>query len=115
MFRVRKIGLFVLPVTKPVAQKDIMGFRSPITKNIWHMRTRNLNKLAFVYSLLLIGTTSAWAQCGCTFTIPAGAGIYTFDGAVKGAKPGDVICLARDNTNVSYFRTFRAIPTILLK
>lgn len=32
-------------------------------------------------------------QCGCDFTINAGQGSVTFDGAANGVKPGDVVCL----------------------
>ncbi|MEI9917739.1 MAG: tandem-95 repeat protein [Bacteroidota bacterium] len=79
------------------------------------MRTRNMNKLAFVYFLLLIGTTSAWAQCSCTFTIPAGTGIYTFDGAVKGAKPGDVVCLAPGQHERIVFQNVQGNPDNYIK
>lgn len=44
-------------------------------------------------SFLCFLALESYAQCGCTFTIPAGSGGVTFDGNAKGVKPGDVICL----------------------
>ena len=55
---------------------------------------KSLGSSSFILLITFLGTMSATAQCGCTFTIPAGTGIYTFDGIAKGAKAGDVICLA---------------------
>ncbi|WP_333818828.1 PKD domain-containing protein [Ohtaekwangia sp.] len=43
--------------------------------------------------LLLFINYHAAAQCGCTFTIPAGTGSVTFNGTAQGVKPGDVICI----------------------
>ncbi|HEY9049613.1 MAG TPA: tandem-95 repeat protein [Ohtaekwangia sp.] len=47
----------------------------------------------FLLLLLLSINFHAIAQCGCTFTIPAGAGSVTFNGTAQGVKPGDVICI----------------------
>src|ERR1041385_3530549 len=79
------------------------------------MRTRNLNKLAFVYFLLLISSATAWAQCGCTFTIPTGTAIYTFDGAIKGAKAGDVICIAAGAHERIVFQNLQGNPDNYIK
>lgn len=51
------------------------------------------SKCLLVICTVLVVSSNAFAQCGCTFTINAGAGGVTFDGAAKGVKPGDVICL----------------------
>lgn len=48
--------------------------------------------LLVICTMLVLGFNS-FAQCGCTFTINAGTGGVTFDGAANGVKPGDVICL----------------------
>src|SRR5688500_12148192 len=52
-----------------------------------------LAKQLLVLCTLMVLYTNAFAQCGCTFTIASGAGGVTFDGAAKGVKPGDIICL----------------------
>jgi len=53
------------------------------------------SKIALIaISLFFFAVTKGVSQCNCNFTIPAGSGIYTFDGIASGVKPGNVICLA---------------------
>src|SRR5882724_7000310 len=59
-----------------------------------HARPNAGCKIALALAVFSFVVFDAQSQCGCTFTIPAGTGVYTFDGVVKAAVPGNVICLA---------------------
>lgn len=50
-------------------------------------------KVLFLFLFITSLNFHAIAQCGCTFTIPAGSGSVTFNGTAQGVKPGDVICI----------------------
>jgi len=45
------------------------------------------------FCLVLLFSINSLSQCGCNHTIPAGTTGVIFDGATKGVKPGDVICI----------------------
>ncbi|MEX1241456.1 MAG: Ig-like domain-containing protein [Cyclobacteriaceae bacterium] len=49
-------------------------------------------KIFFLLSFSFFFSNS-FSQCGCDFTIPAGAGTYYFNGTASGVQPGDVICI----------------------
>jgi gliding motility-associated-like protein len=57
-------------------------------------RPKALCKIALVVAVFSVIAFEAQSQCGCNFTIPAGAGVYTFDGIVNGVVPGNVICIS---------------------
>jgi len=64
-------------------------------------------KLATV--LLVIAPAHSWAQCNCKFTIPAGSGYVNFDGAAKGVKAGDVICVNAGSVQTIQFSNIRGV------
>lgn len=66
-----------------------------------------LAKQLLVLCTLMVLYTNALAQCNCTFTIASGAGGVTFDGAAKGVKPGDVICLQAGSRERIIFQNIR--------
>jgi len=71
-------------------------------------------KLIIVFGIIF-WSNSSFGQCNCDFTIPAGTGIYTFDGAVLGVKPGDVICLAAGLRERIVFKNVKGSATDYVK
>ncbi len=59
-----------------------------------------------VISIIFIGHVQSLAQCNCKFTIPAG-GRQTFDGAAKGVKGGDVICVSAGSISSLVFTNIK--------
>jgi hypothetical protein len=57
--------------------------------------------------LIIVAPAYSWAQCNCKFTIPAGSGYVNFDGAAKGVKPGDVICVNAGSVKTIQFSNIR--------
>jgi hypothetical protein len=57
-------------------------------------------------------TTSTASSCGCTFVVPYSSGSSLFDGAQKGVKPGNTICLEGGKTyGTILFRNIRGTST----
>jgi hypothetical protein len=65
--------------------------------------------LKLVAVLLIVAPAYSWAQCNCKFTIPAGSGYVNFDGAAKGVKAGDVICVNAGSVQTIQFSNIRGV------
>ena len=72
--------------------------------------TRHRIAFVLVSCFIFAFATNVSAQCGCTFTIPPTPGLVTFDGVVKGVKPGDKICLGAGTTSNIVFRNITGTP-----
>ena len=74
---------------------------------------------SFLKVIALIGLIAwsnlSYGQCSCNFTIPTGTASYTFDGAAKGAKPGDVICLSAGSIQRILFQNMKGSSTSYIK
>lgn len=57
--------------------------------------------------LLIVAPAYSWAQCNCKFTIPGNSGYVNFDGAAKGVKAGDVICVNAGSVQTIQFSNIR--------
>lgn len=64
---------------------------------------------------LFFWSKASFGQCNCNFTIPVGTSTYIFDGAAKGTKPGDVICLTAGSMKSVWFRNLKGSATNYIK
>ena len=74
-------------------------------------KRRLFSVLKLLTILLVLGPIQSWAQCNCTFTIAAGSGYVNFDGAAKGVKAGDVICVNAGSTGTIQFSNIKGTAT----
>ncbi len=73
------------------------------------MKNLPTNSCLLAIVLLFLVVSNGWAQCNCKFTIPPGP--YTnFDGAAKGVKAGDVICIGAGNIQTIVFSNIVGAP-----
>lgn len=80
----------------------------PARNGIFTRRERRLIVFFKLITLLLIvAPAPSWAQCNCKFTIPGGSGYVNFDGAAKGVKAGDVICVTAGSVQTIQFSNIR--------
>ncbi len=58
---------------------------------------------SILFALTVMNFTTAVGQCGCNFIISLSGAEWKFDGAVKGVKPGDKICITSGTRKSIYF------------
>ena len=84
----------------------LVGIRNNASKE-----RRLFSVLKLLTFLLVLAPALSWAQCNCNFTIAAGSGYVNFDGAAKGVKAGDVICVNAGNIGTIQFSNIRGSAT----